>query len=158
MCLEQVKAKRMLHRVVWRYVAVGCLAAVLSLSGGCSEPAVKLGDDQPAERPPIKAEPISVVLPELEDPNRWLIVQKVESGGDGGWATGSFEQSRNKIVIETHDVESFVIDTSRVAINWKKLVILRIDGRNSELRKRDQQVLHFMLDNSGRWVVKEAVK
>ncbi len=116
---------------------------------------MRVGGDQPVESKPTVAESVPPTLPELDDPTRWLFVQKVVKDGDGGWATGAFDPKRNKITIETHAVESFLIDTSRVAINWKKLVILRINGRNSELKKRDRQVLHFALDRHGLWVVKE---
>jgi len=158
MHLEQFRVKRVTAGRCWRTAAMGCLAGLLLLGDGCSEPAVKVGGEKPVERQPTEAEPVPVVLPEFDDPDRWLMVQKVVSCGDGGWATGSFDRARNKIIIETHDVESFVVDTSRLAINWKKLVILRIDGRNSELRKRDQQTLRFLLDHKGRWIVEEPGK
>ncbi len=150
--------KDMLKRFFLRGASLGCLAVLMLWLGGCSEPAVKVGGDKPVVRQPKEVKPVPVVLPVIEDSNRWLIVKKVSSGGDGGWATGAFDRGRNKIVIETHDVESFVVDTSRVTINWKKLVILRIDGRNSELRKRDYQLLNFSLDHSGAWVVEEPGK
>ncbi len=91
----------------------------------------------------------------IDDPDRWLFVEKVRDGAVGAWATGSFNTDRNKLTIETRDVQQFAIDTDRVPINWERLVILGIDGRNSELRKRDYSVLHIALDEHGRWVVWE---
>jgi len=97
--------------------------------------------------------PIS--LRERDDPTKWLFVETVRDGARGGWATGDFNKERNKLIIRTKDVDQFSIDTSRVRINWERLVILGIDGRNSELRKRDFAVYHFQRDRHGRWVVIE---
>lgn len=73
----------------------------------------------------------------------------------GGWATGSFDADRNKLSITTSDVAEFALDTSRVAINWKKLVVLSIDGKNSELRKRNYDILQFTRTPHGEWTVRE---
>ena len=79
----------------------------------------------------------------------------MRKGAPGAWATGSFDRKRNKLDIRTRDVQDFSIDVSRIPINWERLVVIGIDGANSELRKRDYSVLHFRLDDHGQWVVLE---
>jgi len=91
----------------------------------------------------------------MDDPDRWLFVEKVAGKASGGWATGSFDEERNKLSITTSDVEEFAVDTSRVKINWRKLVVLSIDGKNSELRKRDFDILHFRRTPHGEWTVRD---
>jgi hypothetical protein len=90
-----------------------------------------------------------------DDPDRWLRVEKTRKGAPGGWATGSFDPKRNKLTIRTRDVEQFAVDVSRVPIAWKRLVVIGINGRNAELRKRDYSVLHFARDRHGQWEVIE---
>jgi hypothetical protein len=90
---------------------------------------------------------------ETVDPDQWLFVEGIRDGVPGGWATGSFDPERNKLSIRTHDLRGFAVDVARIPIRWEKLVILSIDGRNSELRRRDFTLLHFRLDEHGQWVV-----
>ena len=98
----------------------------------------------------------SVRIPvDIDDADRWLLVEKAREGAPGAWATGSFDPKRNKLDIRTRDVQEFSIDVSRIPINWERLVVIGIDGANSELRKRDYSVLHFRLDDHGQWVVRE---
>lgn len=92
---------------------------------------------------------------EAVDPDRWLVVEKTRDGAPGGWATGSFDPKRNKLTIRQRDVQRFAIDVSRIPINWARLVVIGINGRNSELRKRDYSILHFARDQHGQWVVVE---
>lgn len=94
-------------------------------------------------------------LVETYDPARWLHVKKTREGAPGGWATGSFDPKRNKLAIHTRNVEQFTIDVSRVPIDWERLVVIGINGRNAELRKRDYAVLHFARNRHGQWVVIE---
>ncbi len=86
---------------------------------------------------------------------RWLEVISARDKSEGAWATGDFLAKRNKIVINTTNVEEFSIDTSMVHIDWSRLVVIRIDGRNSELRKRDFAVYHFRVDDHGQWIILE---
>ena len=110
--------------------------------------------EQPATVELIAAEPVQI--PEAPDgPGRWLWVEKERGSAEGAWATGSFDRKRNKVSIHTSDVAQFAINVSRIPINWERLVILGIDGRNSELRRRDYALLHFARDEHGRWVVLE---
>jgi hypothetical protein len=90
---------------------------------------------------------------EPDDPDRWLTVEKVKGEAPGAWATGSFDAKRNKIMVRTRDVEQFAIDVSRISIRWDRLVIIAIDGKNSELVRRDRSVLHFVNDIHGWHVV-----
>ena len=105
---------------------------------------------------PVDAAPQRITIDAaVDDPDRWLFVEKVRRGAPGAWATGSFNPDRNKLTIRTRDVQQFAIDTGRIPIDWERLVILGIDGHNSELRKRDYFFLHFARDRHGRWVVQE---
>lgn len=89
----------------------------------------------------------------MQDRERWLTVETARNGTAGAWATGSFDRERNKLDIQTKDVQRFVIDVGRVPIDWEKLVVLRIDGKSHELRRREQHRYHFVLDRYGQWVV-----
>jgi len=89
------------------------------------------------------------------DRDRWLFVEAADEGKPGGWAQGDFDPQRNKLDIRTSDVLQFAIDTSRLRIDWQRLVILSIDGKTSELRKRDFAVYQFRRDVHGRWNVIE---
>ena len=116
-----------------------------------SQPAAPAEVQAPA---PANSEPIKIP-PEAIDEDRWLYVLKVREGQPGAWATGSFDQERNKLEISTQGAAAFAIDVSRIPINWEKLVIIGIDGVNSELRKRDYDILQFALDAQKQWVVVE---
>ena len=127
------------------------------LAAGCRK-----SETPPASKPdaalpaPPASIPTRVEIPiPIDDSDRWLFVQKVADKAKGGWATGSFDADRNKLSIATSDVAEFALDTSRVAIDWKKLVVLSIDGKNSELRKRDYDILHFTRTPHGEWTVHE---
>lgn len=91
----------------------------------------------------------------VADSEDWLTVDEIRDDAPGAWATGSFLAARNRIVIKTEDVARFSIDMSRVPVRWDKLVVIRIDGRNSELVKRNQAIYRFVLDGHGHWVVLE---
>jgi hypothetical protein len=134
------------------------LAAILVSLFGCRK-------EEPKQLPPLENLPlpekpreipthVEIPVP-IDDSDRWLFVQKIAEKAKGGWATGSFDGDRNKLIITTSDVAEFALDTSRVAINWKKLVVLSIDGKNSELRKRDYDILQFTRTPQGEWTVRE---
>ncbi len=89
----------------------------------------------------------------VDDSEKWLTVEEIHGDAPGAWATGSFHAERNRMVIETEGVARFSVDMSRVPIRWERLVVIRIDGRNSELVKRDQVIYRFVLDEHGSWVV-----
>ncbi len=129
---------------------------------GCRAPAPgtdppdapEVTDPDTAVQAPPEVKPIRIPA-ELSDPNRWLVVQRVREGKRGAWATGDFDAERNKLTIKTHDVQQFALHLSRININWERLVILGINGRNSELKKRDYSPIHVARDDHGQWVVVE---
>ncbi len=90
-----------------------------------------------------------------EEAERWLFVETIRDGAPGGWATGSFDRARNKLDIQTRDVRQFALHLDRVPIDWNKLVVLSIDGKNSELRRRQTLRIHLQLDDHGQWVVRD---
>ncbi len=135
-----------------------CLQPAPNRSGNAPEPDTRQDsqEDGAVTSDPAATQPDPIVFPRpIDDPGRWLVVEKTTHRTSGAWATGSFDQSRNKLTIMTNDVSQFSIDTDRILIDWDQLVILGIDGRNSELRKRNYSVLHIALDKHGRWVVLE---
>lgn len=87
--------------------------------------------------------------------NSWLTVKKINKKNTAKSATGTFNEKRNKIMITTNNAEQFAIDTSRIPINWRRPVVLSINGRNSELKKRDYSIIHFKHDKYGQWSVIE---
>ncbi|MHC5110678.1 MAG: hypothetical protein ACYTHJ_12480 [Planctomycetota bacterium] len=108
-----------------------------------NSPEVEVSEDLPA--------------PVLPDHVRRPWVEVVAASGDaaGGWAVGGFVPSRNRINIDTHDVSAFSLNTSLIPIDWEKLVILNLDGRTSELVRRDDPTIQFRRDGSGGWEVPE---
>ena len=136
------------------------MSAVPALAG-CHKSAPTPSPEEPqtaavAPKPPPTEAPPRIPLP--DDPNpadRWLFVEKTKDDAPGGWATGSFDRQKNKLDIRTRDVRQFAIDVERIAIDWQRLVIISIDGKNSELRRRDVTLLHFRQDDHGQWVVVE---
>lgn len=129
---------------------------------GCHKSAPTPSSEQPqsaadAPNPPLTVTtPPPIQLPDDPDAaNRWLFVEKTKDGAPGGWATGSFDREKNKLEIRTRDVRQFAIDVQRIAIDWQSLVVIGIDGKNSELRRREVTLLHFRLDDHGQWVVTE---
>ena len=142
----------------------GCLVAAcacLTLASGCHEPTpvttaigrvpAPTGTTDPAPDA-SPAQPVRIPSA-AADPDRWLFVERTRGDAPGGWATGSFDPDRNKLTIETKDVQRFAIDTSRIRIDWERLVVLGLNGVNSELRRRDFDIYHFELDDHNRWVV-----
>ena len=150
----------------------GTLLAV----GACSEPArtTAIDDPVPLVSTPDQAAPSNELiraatvrerttgrsvraadLPREDGTDRWLRVETVAKDAEGGVATGSFDPVGNQIRIHTRDVKGFSLDTGRLAIDWDRLVVIRINGAGSELRKRDYDVLHFVRDKHGRWEVAE---
>ena len=115
-------------------------------------------DPDPAKQlaePNVVAQRRIEIPADVDDPTRWLRVEKGRDRAEGAWATGSFDSKRNKLRIKARDVRRFTIDVARIPIDWERLVILSINGRNSELRRRNHTLLHFVLDEYGRWTVAE---
>jgi len=108
-------------------------------------------DAEAPEATPIA--PVNIDVPDPAELDSWLTVLTARKGTQGGWATGDFNAQRNKITINTRDVQRFVMDVSRLPINWDRPVVLRIDGYNSELRRRKQPKIVFDVTLTGEWVV-----
>ena len=148
-----------------RAVGLVCLGSG-SLLPTCREPARILPSGEPAAEvaaapeddpaPAVEPPPTRVDIGlEVEDLNQWLRVEKIQGTAAGAWAAGSFNPQRNKIDIRTRDVARFAIDVPRIPIDWKRLVVIRIDGANSELIRRDFTVYRFVRDEHGQWIVAE---
>lgn len=141
----------------------GCILAMSSVMQGCQKPQTPSNaNEEPTVTPPAERPPEPIELPtrvdigkDMDEPERWLFVTEARERKTAAWASGSFDKDRNKLSIRTDNVERFTVDTSRIPIDWQKLVVIRIDGKNSELRKRDDPVLTFALDEHNRWVVVE---
>lgn len=135
------------------------LLAVVAVGSGCQSPgrSASTGAGREAAVPESTAEAMPQIgdLPREDENERWLWVEAIREGADGGWATGSFDPARNRIRVSTEKIRGFAIDVSRIAIDWERLVVLRINGLTSELRKREDSVLHFIKGDGGRWEVVE---
>ena len=148
-----------------RLLLLVCVGGLCLLSGcrGPVQTSLPAGSsiDEPAENDPdmaLAVEPPSTRVDieiEVEDPDRWLTVERIHGDAPGAWATGAFDPARNKFTIETHDVAEFTIDVSRVPVRWDRLVIIRIDGSNSELVKRDYFLYRIARNEHGQWIVLE---
>jgi hypothetical protein len=110
--------------------------------------------DQPPIQPPRQQEPAPVTI-QLSDRTRWYYAEQYDREAELDSFQATFDRKRNKIDVQTHGVTQFTIDTSRIPIDWERLVILGIDGRNSELRRRDFDLLRFRRDKYGQWMVLE---
>ena len=130
------------------------------------EPVSTTPVDQPiASRPPSEeasAEPVkSIGAATLPIPDqawsqgRWLEVITPDPKTPGGWATGSFDRGKNKLIIVARDVQRFIVKADMIRIDWDRRVILSLNHVNSELRRREEGVLTFDLDRHGQWVVLE---
>ncbi len=107
--------------------------------------------DAPPPAEPESAKRLLARVPEHATPP-WLAVLAASKTAPGGWATASFDAKRNRITIDTNDVEAFSIDTSRLTVRWDRLVIVRINGRNAELVRRKNPVIRFERDAHRQWV------
>ncbi|MHC4093175.1 MAG: hypothetical protein ACYSVY_23390 [Planctomycetota bacterium] len=118
-----------------------------------SQPAPTSQPGQPQTQPADRPDSVEIRIQTLADnQDGWLRIEAIRSGAHGAWATGSFVP-RNKIIIETEDVEQFSIDLSQLRINWNRRVVLRIDGHASELTKKRRPVVHLRRSPAGSWDV-----
>lgn len=144
-------------------VGAACATCLISCKTRESDSHATPGNESAANsQGPAQAEHTSEETPKRivierasEDVDRWVFVEHLTDGSKGGWATGSFDGDRNRLSIETRDVQGFALDSDKIAIDWSRPVILHLNGRTSELRKRDFTRLHFTLDDQGRWIVIE---
>ncbi len=150
-----------------------CGLLLATLAAGCPEPATNsppVATSRPAEASVAEPPPSPATQParpvpsqrnnfvelrinHLNDPqDGWLRIEAMREGAPGAWATGHFILDR-KIEIETEHVDQFSIDVSRLRINWNRRVILKIDGRASQLSRKKSPVVHFKRDRTGAWNV-----
>lgn len=134
-------------------LCIACHKPESNSRNGESEPGVKLDADIKPEY--SKADVPIHISPQPDEEKRWLLVEKHQKNAPGAWADGSFNAKRNKIIIRIRDAQQFAIDTSRIPIDWSRPVILSINERNSELKRRDYEVLHFSRNAYGQWFVVE---
>lgn len=102
-----------------------------------------------------KPAPVAPIPERAWSEDRWLEVTGALPDAPGAWATGSFDQDNNKLVIDTHDARRFVVNTDMIPIDWDRRVILSLNGTNTELRRRESSLLTFQLDEHNRWVILE---
>lgn len=113
-------------------------------------------------QPPPPAAPsdpdhrVEVRVRTLSDPqDGWLRIEAIHPDAPGAWATGAFIREKNKIVIETENVDEFSIRLPQLHVNWDRRVILRIDGHSSELKWKRRPILHLRRSPAGSWDVVE---
>jgi hypothetical protein len=82
----------------------------------------------------------------------WLEVDEVDDHTRRAWAEGRIEGDR-KIVIDTHNVAKFRLNLSCLRLNWKKRIVLRLDGFNSELTRKRWPIVRFVRTPAGAWEV-----
>ncbi len=120
------------------------------------EPVAPPSPPEQSATPPENHDRVAVRIRSLADPQRgWLRIEGIRDSAAGAWATGSFLKDKNKIVIETENVERFSINLSKLRLNWNRRVVLRIDGRSSELTRKRRPVLHLHRSPAGSWDVVE---
>ncbi len=110
----------------------------------------------PADAHPGDDHRVEVRIATLADPQTgWLRIESIRESAIGAWATGSLTREANKLVIDTEHVEQFSIDVSKLRLDWTHRVVLRIDGRSSELTRKRDPVVHLRRSPAGSWDVVE---
>ncbi len=160
------------RRRVGVWLTCAGIGVTLSAVGGCAEPAAvdpvvngTVGAAPVAGAPSSEAPPPSEpttskpsdIPGEVDDlgevgADRWLRVESLRDGVEGGWATGRFIGESNKLVIETEGVARFALALDRVEIDWTRRVVLRIDGSNSELTRKHFPTIRLERSPAGNWV------
>ena len=118
-----------------------------------SAPEATVARDDPQRLPELELIKLKLEVEQLYERGSWLRVDRADAGVPGAWVSGGFNPVENKIFIDTHDVSRFTVDLERVPVQWSRLVVLRIDGRNTELKRREKSRYHFARDDHGQWVV-----
>lgn len=132
---------------------------VVCLTTACHQPARTQTPAPPKTHAPRKVQvrppPPLPASPSENRTKRWLYAEQFVAGTKDGFVEGDFSAQRNRLTIKTHAVTRFALDTRYIAVDWDKLVVIQINGHNSELKRRDDPVLHFVLDKYHQWVVEE---
>lgn len=80
------------------------------------------------------------------------MIAGVEDNARSAWAEGRTEDGE-KLVIDTQNVGRFRLDLSRVRLDWSKRIVLRIDGHNRELTRKNLPVIIYRRTTTGGWRV-----
>ena len=80
----------------------------------------------------------------------WLVIDDVSDQDRTTWVEGRVEDGE-KLVIDTENVERFQLDLSRVKLDWDKRIVLRIDGFNRELTRKNFPRLNYERTSTGGW-------
>jgi hypothetical protein len=100
---------------------------------------------------------VTITIPDLEpyQPDdaeaQWLAIDRIAEGADGAWATGGVF-AENRVVIRTENVARFRVHLDRLPVNWDRRVVLRIDGRPSELTRKHYPTLTLQRSPTGGWI------
>ncbi len=114
-------------------------------------------ETQPAE-PELESEytsepPYTVKLyvrdPEEKQPG-WLRITEMMDGDSLAKTTGTFPE-RNRIYIDTDNVQRIRIHIDQLPISPNKRIILRIDDQPMELARRDRLYVYLEKQTNGAW-------
>jgi len=117
-------------------------------------------EEQPKadDRPRITLEDLEA-LREADTTDRWIHIEGLMEGGEGGWVTGRHVAEDNRLEISTEHVSQFAMNLARVPVNWDRRVVLKIDGHTSELTRKHYPLLRLKRSPTGGWnAVTEAEK
>ena len=133
----------------------GCAGrSQINANTASSEPAAVQEHDTGADQVTVTIADLEPYEP-AEPEARWLAVERIAEGADGAWATGGLV-SANKIVIETENVAQFRLDLDQIPVDWSRRVVLRIDGRPSELTREHYPTLRLRRSPTGGWLPVES--
>lgn len=145
------------------------LAAATGVAA-CRKPTPSPIEEKPARPSPHDTAPVAPPEPQPEKPKpsprmelpvvnpppvSWITVEQEREGSPGGYATGSFDSSQNKITVVTKDVQRFLLDTGAIDVDWSRPVVLNIDRKTYELRRRKNPAILFDRNPHGEWQVLE---
>lgn len=154
-------------------LAVTCLtllATCLLDAGGCKKNTDNR-DNAPLLAPANSAAPITTPTPTPSQPpaptpppppmpridemsaglrNGWLMIDEVSDRDHTAWVEGRVEDGE-KLVIDTENIERFQLDLSRIRLDWDKRIVLRIDGFNRELTRKNFPHLNYERTSTGGW-------
>ena len=146
--------------VIDRRIRLCFLLIGMLTTGGCAggEGALRVESDRPVERSGVVG--VDGVSPDVSEageevwtsgPPGWLVVEVISDGVVGGWATADFVSAANKIVIETFDVQQFAMHLDMISIDWRRRVVLRIDGSVFELTRKHYPLIRLRRSDMGVW-------
>lgn len=113
-------------------------------------------EPEPKPPPPDKPNWVEVkVRTPFERQTGWLKIEELRDDASIARAVGWYPPKDNRIVIQTEGVQQFAIDLGSLGPDWERRVILRIDGRSSELTRKKSRVVHLRRSPAGAWEVVE---